>query len=119
MGAFARQEAAEAATRTANVRYVAPTAAVPVTLQPGETTILVTTPAADVGPIYLPAPPLNAGKILTFRALNTGGGGVSLNGAVGFAGTAYTSTDNLEAANDYIVLYCDGVMYCQLVEACV
>ena len=68
---------------------------------------LVTTPDSGVGTIKLLPPSHYAGEMLTFKALNTGGGEVKITDA---AGTDVVG-DNLSAVNDYVLLFSDGIQF--------
>ena len=105
-GQFAKA-AVEGLIAKRTVRHVSPTASAGVTLDATDQVIRVTTPASSVGIITMSPTPMCGGKFYSFYVDSDGGGEVQIvsANAVDLVG------DNLGAAADKVLLYCDGMSW--------
>jgi len=94
------------------VSYKAPAASETLTLGPDENVIRVTLPASGAGILKLPPKVEAAGRMFSFTVVSDGGGEVQI---VDDGGSDVIS-DNLGAATDYALIYCDGFKYFLIVE---
>lgn len=85
------------------------------TLTASQLVVYVTTPASSSYAVTLPAAHLCGGRFCTVYATNTGGGEVSLASNAGDL-VALSVGDNLSAAGDYVVLYCNGLFWVVVAE---
>lgn len=89
------------------VVYLAPAASETIELNAEDQIVRVTTPASGAGVLKLPSRAEAAGRMYSFTIHSDGGGEVQV---VDDTGTDLVS-DNLGAAGDYMLYYCDGFMY--------
>ncbi len=94
------------------VVYVAPTAAEGVVITPDQQVIRITIPASGTGTITMPPEIEAAGRLYSFTVASDLGGEVKIQDS---AGTDLVG-DNLGAATDCVLLYCDGFKYFLLVD---
>ena len=97
----------------AHVLNASPTEALAVTVLPNQQVIRVTTPASSIGNLVMPSVEEAAGRMYAVRCVSDGTGDVHI---IEPQGSSDIVGDDISAAGDYVVMYCDGYNYYVLAE---